>query len=135
MAESSSGLGKNVVTSLAAEMKEHLAGLAGPFADSDTRESWLARAARRAGISYRQAKAIFYGETRDPRASIVEQLRRARAAGAARNSENIERLRDDVAKARAVLEVLEARVAAFDADQDRPVVGFDRPRDRGADRP
>lgn len=31
---------------------------------SDTREAWIARAARRLGLNYRRARAIFYGEAR-----------------------------------------------------------------------
>lgn len=47
-------------------MRDLVALVAGPRSWSDTRESWLARAARRAGISYRQCKALFYGEIVDP---------------------------------------------------------------------
>lgn len=49
-----------------ASVRELVASVAGPRSWSDTRESWLARAARRAGISYRQAKALWYGEITDP---------------------------------------------------------------------
>lgn len=66
-----------VVTSIALEMKRSIVLLAGTRQASDTRESMIARAARRANISFRQAKALFYGETRDPRASIVESVRSA----------------------------------------------------------
>lgn len=44
-------------------MQELVAAVAGPRQWGDTRQSWLARAARRAGISYRQAKSLFYGQT------------------------------------------------------------------------
>lgn len=66
-----------VVTSIALEMKHSIVLLAGHRHSSDTRESMIARAARRANISFRQAKALFYGETRDPRASVVEKVRAA----------------------------------------------------------
>lgn len=39
-----------------------LCELAGPRGWHDTRESWLARGARRAGITLRRAKALFYAE-------------------------------------------------------------------------
>jgi hypothetical protein len=42
-----------------------IATVAGPRSWSDTRESWLARAADRAGITYRQTKALWYGEITD----------------------------------------------------------------------
>lgn len=45
--------------------------IAGPMLASDTRESWLARAARRASITYRQCKALYYGETSDPKHSVA----------------------------------------------------------------
>lgn len=45
--------------------------IAGSMLASDTRESWLARAARRASITYRQCKALYYGETLDPKHSVA----------------------------------------------------------------
>jgi len=45
--------------------------IAGPRLASDTKESWLGRAARRAGISFRQCKALYYRETKDPKASVA----------------------------------------------------------------
>lgn len=45
--------------------------VAGPMQANDTRESWLARAARRSRISYRQIKALYYGQTKDPRTSVA----------------------------------------------------------------
>lgn len=45
--------------------------IAGPMLASDTRESWLARAARRASITFRQCKALYYGETADPKHSVA----------------------------------------------------------------
>jgi hypothetical protein len=46
-------------------VREFIATVAGPRSWSDTRESWLARAARRAGISYRQCKSLWYAEISD----------------------------------------------------------------------
>lgn len=48
-----------------ARMRELIAAVAGPRLWSDTRESWLARAARGAGISYRQVKSLWYAEITD----------------------------------------------------------------------
>lgn len=52
---------KSAVTAV---VKAHvmLIGLCGPRGWNDTRESWLTRGARRARLSLRRAKAIFYQE-------------------------------------------------------------------------
>lgn len=65
-------------------MRELVAAVAGQREFSDTRESWLNRAARRAGISFRSVKGIFYGEIADPRHPAVQLLQHAasRRAGA-----------------------------------------------------
>ena len=42
--------------------RDMLCDLSGPRGWNDTRESWLARGARRAGLSLRRARAIFYQE-------------------------------------------------------------------------
>jgi hypothetical protein len=46
--------------------------IAGPF--DGNRKSWLARAARSAGVTYRQIKALYYGEHDDPRHSVGMKL-------------------------------------------------------------
>lgn len=46
--------------------------IAGPFGGN--RKSWLARAARTAGVTYRQIKALYYGEHDDPRYSVGMKL-------------------------------------------------------------
>lgn len=69
-----------------APLRDELALVAGPRAWSDTRESWLARAARRCGINYRTAKAVFYGETTDPRTSVERKIREAAALAEAQQS-------------------------------------------------
>lgn len=50
--------------SSAAIMKEAVIFAAGPRDWNDTRESWLARAARKLGVSHRRAKSLFYGTAR-----------------------------------------------------------------------
>jgi len=57
--------------------REDIAVLAGPYRPSDTRESWLARAARKARISFRQAKSLWYGECSDPKYSVAISVRGA----------------------------------------------------------
>ena len=51
--------------------QEIVSEVGGPMQPGDTRESWLARAARRSRISYRQIKALYYGQTKDPRTSVA----------------------------------------------------------------
>lgn len=55
-------------------MRDVIAAVAGPREWNDTRESWLGRAARRAGITYRQAKALFYGEITDPEHKAARRM-------------------------------------------------------------
>lgn len=102
---------------VAAEMKEAMTVLAGQRLPSDTRESMLARAARRAGISYRQAKTFFYGESTDPRASVVE---RVRAAINKANTDQEAKARAEYIEISGQIALLEQRLAALAADAGRP---------------
>lgn len=97
-----------VVHCLSLELKYAVVTLAGPRRDGDTRESLIARAARRAGISFRQAKSLYYGETRDPRASVVERVRAALAAHSSQSEAN----------ARAELAAIKDRIASLTAQLD-----------------
>lgn len=56
-------------------MREIVAEVAGPRSWGDTRESWLNRAAERAGITYSQVKRVFYGEITDPDHKAARKLR------------------------------------------------------------
>lgn len=47
------------------QMRDAIAAVAGPRSDFDNRESWLARAARRSGVTCRMIKALWYGEITD----------------------------------------------------------------------
>ena len=85
ISEKCSGVGG--VRSLA--LRSELVALAGPLDWRDNRKSWLAKAARRAGISVRAAKAIFYGEPGERRASTIEAIARANA-GAGRHDESVD---------------------------------------------
>lgn len=60
-------------------MRELVAAVAGPRQWSDNRKSWFDRAARRAGVSFRQVWAVYYGEITDPEHRTV--LRMKTAAG------------------------------------------------------
>ncbi len=62
---------RNCVMHRTLDWQTFIAQAAGPMRAQDTRESWLARAARKAGISYRQIKALWYGQTVDPKTSTA----------------------------------------------------------------
>jgi len=66
-------------------MRELVAAVAGPRLDVDTRDSWLRRAARNSGASFRQTKALFYGEITDPHHRTVSLFREAAGRHEARN--------------------------------------------------
>lgn len=53
--------------------------VAGTFLPGDTRESWLARAARRSKTTFRQIKALYYCETIDPKWSVGDRVLAAAA--------------------------------------------------------
>jgi len=58
-------------------LRELVAAVAGPREWSDTRESWLARAARRSAVSFRQIRAVWYAEITDPDHPSARKLRDA----------------------------------------------------------
>ena len=64
--------------------RARLCDLCGPRGWNDTRESWLARGARKAGLTLRQARALFYSEP--IRLDADEYLAIERAYTAARAS-------------------------------------------------
>lgn len=109
-----------------AEMRESIVFLAGQRDLHATRESWLAVAARKAGITRRQAKSLFYGESPDPRASIVERVRAARGRMAnEREGMAREFYRETIDR----IAALEKTVAALTEDQSG------RPDAQGQSRP
>jgi hypothetical protein len=64
--------------------RDMLCDLSGPRGWNDTRESWLARGARKAGLSARRARALFYAEP--IRLSADEYLAIEKAYETARDS-------------------------------------------------
>lgn len=53
-------------------MREAIGVVAGPF--QGNRKSWLATAARHAGVSYRAAKALWYREITDPEHKAARRM-------------------------------------------------------------
>jgi hypothetical protein len=58
-------------------VRELVEAVAGPRMVNDTRETWLRRAARLAGTTYRQAKALFYSEITDPYHPTITKFKEA----------------------------------------------------------
>ena len=85
-AENSSKRGPDM--NLADEMHEHIVTLAGERGWHETREAWLAKAARRGGISFRRAKTFFYREPTAFPARDVEAVRAAIAKLKTRGADN-----------------------------------------------
>lgn len=50
--------------------QNEISALAGPMRDGDTRESWLNRAARKSGATFRQIKTLYYGESSNPKFDV-----------------------------------------------------------------
>jgi hypothetical protein len=75
------------------KVRELVEAVAGPRTINDTRESWLRRAARLAGTTYRQAKALFYSEISDPYHPTVTKFKEAAGIHEARQlAERYERI-------------------------------------------
>lgn len=89
---------------------EKIARLAGPRHFHDTRESWLGRAAAISGVNYRTVKALFYGETTDPKQSIRDQIESALQK---RTSSNIRAVHDKLSAIKAACSALEAELEAL----------------------
>lgn len=69
-----------------------IAVIAGSFLEADTRESWLARAARGSKVGFRQVRALYYGETDDPKWSVGQKI--LSAASRARTNRMQNRIAD-----------------------------------------
>jgi hypothetical protein len=85
MPEMSSAQPENVIMRISNEMHIAIVEIGGPAGFYDNRESWLAKAARSAGVNYRTAKGFFYREYLNPNAVDVDRVREARARLHAKN--------------------------------------------------
>lgn len=110
MSESSNGKRK---MSAVVDWSQMIGTIAGPMQAGDTRESWLARAARRAGISYRQAKALRYRETTDPKHSIASRVLTAAEQA------KLDQVKRDVQQASEIYRTYAASLERIDADFHR----------------
>lgn len=115
MAENPSNGGK-AVSKLVMEMRDAIIELAGNRALFDTRDRWLERAARAAGISRRMAKSFFYCERCNPSAEVVEAVRAARdnLRAKTRKLGNVSGARSEYAELLARIEKLEKTLRISD---------------------
>jgi len=106
------------------EMRDAIIKLAGERAFFETREVWIARAARRAGITARQAKAFFYREASSPRHQDVEAVRLAVATlNSAEEARDSERRDRELEELRAIVDRLEAVADRLDEHHLRADAG------------
>lgn len=61
----------NIVAYRTVEWQGEISAIAGPIQSGDTRESWLARAARKSAVTFWHVKALWYGELTDPKYSVA----------------------------------------------------------------
>lgn len=102
--------------SIVVEMQTSIFKLAGERRPSDTRESMIARAARAAGISYRQAKSFFYAESQNPRGEAIDLVR---AAVAQKNLKIEQQASDELTELKRRIARLEMLIASAAAHLDR----------------
>lgn len=113
-------------------MRDVVAAVAGPRGWGETRESWLARAARAADVTYRQAKALFYGEITDPEHRAVRRMKAAAERQGRREAAELAAKFDSIARSMnaADQDFYSADVAAL-LSAARVLRGLDRSRTDG----
>lgn len=98
-------------------MRELVLAAVGPKRDFETRERWIERAARKAGITYRAAKAVFYREITDPEHRAIRRL-----AEAARLRQKERAARADAADSFGRLVALRSSLASIDPEFHREAI-------------
>ncbi len=102
---------KNVMDAIAnVNWKEQIGAIAGPFQPTDTKQSWLGRAARKANVSARYITSLYYGHVKDPKFSVASSV--LSAAELAR----IEATRREAAQLATRFEITAGGLNAKDAD-------------------
>ncbi|EKS37789.1 hypothetical protein HMPREF9696_01739 [Afipia clevelandensis ATCC 49720] len=102
---------KNVMNVIAnVNWKDEIGVIAGPFQPTDTKQSWLSRAARKANVSVRYITSLYYGHVKDPKFSVASSV--LSAAELAR----IEATRREAAQLASRFEITAEGLNAKDAD-------------------
>jgi len=63
-----------IVMNPTVDWQEQIGLIAGPFRETDTKESWWARAARLSGSKFWHVKALYKGELKDPKYSVAFRI-------------------------------------------------------------
>jgi len=100
--------------STAVNWQQEIGAIAGPY--EGNRKGWLARASHRAGVSFRQIKALYYGQTSNPRHDTAARV--LSAADKARQQE----ARRDALMVADVFNRHAAALANIDPDFHRPEI-------------
>jgi hypothetical protein len=94
---------EKIVMNRTVDWQSEISTIAGPIGAGDTRESWLARAARKSGSTFWHIKALFYGELKDPKYSVAYKILsaadRARIEEAKRDAAKLSELYQSTAQA------------------------------------
>jgi hypothetical protein len=126
--------GVRTVSQVALEMRSAIISLAGERAVYDSRDRWLERAARAAGISRRAAKTLFYAESNNPGSEVVEKVRAALTRKKDAEDDGLAKLaRDEYREFVARIERIERALGISDQDMHSDQITAFR-RSLGADR-
>lgn len=91
---------KKADMSSAVNWHDEISTIAGTF--DGNRKGWLSRAARKADTTYRQVKALYYGESKNPRHSVAVKILsaadQARIEEARRDGEKLARIYQNMAR-------------------------------------
>jgi hypothetical protein len=89
--------------SMVIDWKNEIGAVAGPFLPTDTKQSWLARAARRCAVSARHITSLYYGHVTDPKfsvaASVLSAADQARLQEARRDAQKLAEIYQNTAVA------------------------------------
>lgn len=92
-----------VVMNPTVDWQQQISLIAGPFRETDTKESWWARAARLSGSKFWHVKALYKGELKDPKYSVAFKILsaadRARIEGAQQNATKLADIYQSAAQA------------------------------------
>jgi hypothetical protein len=84
---------RKIVMQASINWQAEISAIAGAIGIHDSRESWLRRAARKAGLTEWHVKALFYGELKDPKWSVAYKVlsaaEKARLGEARRDAKQI----------------------------------------------
>lgn len=121
---------EKIVSELALEMRRSIVTAGGTRGWQENRKSWLSKAARRIGITDRQARSLFYMQG-NPRAELVE---RVRAALVKLDRHNAKGARNEFQALNARIARVEALLRVSDADFHQPEIDAAREMGRSLNR-